>query len=62
MGELLVYSASAGSGKTHSIAGQYILMLFAKPTLGEIFLQSLSQIKLRRDEIPNHRRAKCYYQ
>lgn len=31
MGELLVYSASAGSGKTHSIAGQYILMLFAKP-------------------------------
>jgi ATP-dependent helicase/nuclease subunit A len=31
MSELLVYSASAGSGKTHSIAGQYILMLFAKP-------------------------------
>lgn len=31
MGQLLVYSASAGSGKTHSIAGQYILMLFSKP-------------------------------
>ncbi len=31
MGQLLVYSASAGSGKTHSIAGRYILMLFSKP-------------------------------
>lgn len=31
MGKLLVYSASAGSGKTHNIAGQYLLMLFSKP-------------------------------
>ncbi len=30
MGKLLVYSASAGSGKTHNIAGQYILLLFSK--------------------------------
>lgn len=30
MSELLVYSASAGSGKTHSIAGQYIMLLFLK--------------------------------
>ncbi len=30
MGQLLLYSASAGSGKTHSIAGQYILLLFSK--------------------------------
>lgn len=30
MGQLLVYSASAGSGKTHNIAGQYILLLFSK--------------------------------
>ncbi len=30
MGKLLLYSASAGSGKTHNIAGQYILLLFAK--------------------------------
>jgi ATP-dependent exoDNAse (exonuclease V) beta subunit len=30
MSNLLVYSASAGSGKTHSIAGQYIMMLFSK--------------------------------
>ena len=30
MGKLLVYSASAGSGKTHNIAGQYIMLLFSK--------------------------------
>lgn len=32
MKNLLVYSASAGSGKTHNIAKQYILLLFQKPT------------------------------
>jgi ATP-dependent exoDNAse (exonuclease V) beta subunit len=30
MSKLLVYSASAGSGKTHRITGHYILMLFSK--------------------------------
>ncbi|MDD2636440.1 MAG: UvrD-helicase domain-containing protein [Bacteroidales bacterium] len=30
MGKLLVYSASAGSGKTHNIAGQYLMLLFSK--------------------------------
>lgn len=30
MNKLLVYSASAGSGKTHKITGHYILMLFSK--------------------------------
>ncbi|PLX06488.1 MAG: hypothetical protein C0596_18670 [Marinilabiliales bacterium] len=29
MGQLLLYSASAGSGKTHNIAGRYILLLFS---------------------------------
>ncbi|MDR2011111.1 MAG: UvrD-helicase domain-containing protein [Bacteroidales bacterium] len=30
MSKLLVYSASAGAGKTHQITGHYILMLFSK--------------------------------
>jgi len=31
MGKLLIYSASAGSGKTHNIAKQYLFLLFSKP-------------------------------